>query len=300
MSNETTTEAIPFATLREMGTAIARSGLFGVKTPDQAIALMLVAQAEGLHPATAARDYHVIQGRPTLKSDAMLARFQAAGGKVEWLELNDTCVKAKFSHPQGGEVVIDWTIDRARKITSYDKETRKWKALTDKDNWKNYPRQMLRARVVSEGVRTVYPQVCCGVYTPEEVADFTNDPTPVLDGEGRAIGGEELKNQLSDRFEQSVESAPPAQGEEPEAPPAEEAPAEPEKPAHIARLEKVCEKYSIKDLQKRNWCRWAETKRRKAGDETARVKSVEEFTEQEVEMIINKADSMFGVKEDGK
>ena len=31
---------------------------------------------------------------------------------------------------------------------------------------------MLRARVISEGIRTVYPGVVVGVYTPEEVSDM--------------------------------------------------------------------------------------------------------------------------------
>jgi hypothetical protein len=50
-----------------MASAIAKSGLFGMKTPDQALALMLIAQAEGMHPAIAARDYHVIQADQRLR-----------------------------------------------------------------------------------------------------------------------------------------------------------------------------------------------------------------------------------------
>jgi hypothetical protein len=42
--------------------------------------------------------------------------------------------------------------------------------------WKKYPRQMLRSRVVSEGVRTVYPLATSGLYVEEEVCDFHADP----------------------------------------------------------------------------------------------------------------------------
>lgn len=77
------TALIPFNELQQMGSALAQSGLFGMKTPDQAIALMLVAQAEGQHPATIAQDYDIIQGKATRKTHSVLARFQAAGGKVE-------------------------------------------------------------------------------------------------------------------------------------------------------------------------------------------------------------------------
>lgn len=159
---------IPVGEVERMARAIAVSGLFGVKTPDQALALMLVAQAEGLHPATAARDYHIISGRPSMKADAMLARFQAAGGVVRWLENTDTRCAAEFSHPSSpNPVMIDWDLERARKAE-----------LMGNAMWKKYPRAMLRSRVASEGIRTVYPGVLCGMYTPEEVESFHHDPPP--------------------------------------------------------------------------------------------------------------------------
>ena len=156
---------IPVDQISVMATAVAKSGLFGVKTPDQAMALMLIAQAEGMHPAIAASDYHVIQGRPALKTDAMLARFQAAGGKVQWETYTDDQVTGLFSHPQGGSISITWTMDQARKI-----------GLASKDNWRNYPRAMLRARCISEGIRTVYPGCVVGTYSVEEVQDFDDAP----------------------------------------------------------------------------------------------------------------------------
>lgn len=149
--------------IERMAHSVAKSGLFGIKTQEQAVALMLIAQAEGMHPAIAARDYHVIQGRPTLKADAMLARFHQAGGKVTWNEYTPERVSGTFSHSQGGTVEIEWTIAQAKAAN-----------LTNKDTWRQYPRQMLRARVISEGIRTVFPGVAVGVYTPEEAEDFTS------------------------------------------------------------------------------------------------------------------------------
>lgn len=156
---------IPLQDVERMAIAFAKSGLFGIKTPEQGVALMLIAQAEGLHPAVAARDYNVIQGRPALKADAMLARFQQAGGKVVWNAYTDTAVSGTFSHSQGGSATVEWTIAQA-----------KGAGLTSKDVWRQYPRAMLRARVISEGIRTVYPGVSVGVYTPEEIEDFDSKP----------------------------------------------------------------------------------------------------------------------------
>ena len=170
VSTQSVPVPVPYADMERMATVIAQSGLFGVKNPVQALALMLVAQAEGLHPATAARDYHVIQGRPALKTDAMLARFQAAGGRVQWHDYTDKAVAATFSHQTGGSVKIEWTLDQAKAA-----------GLAGKDNWKQYPRAMLRARVISEGIRTVYPGVLSGMYAPEEVRDMPPPDAEVRD-----------------------------------------------------------------------------------------------------------------------
>ena len=156
-----TNALVPVADIEKMAGAIAKSKMFGMKTADEAFALMLIAQAEGMHPAIAARDYHVIQGRPTLKADAMLARFQNAGGKVQWDVYTDAEVTGTFSHPSGGSLKLTWTFAQAKSI-----------GLTGKDNWKNYPRAMLRARCISEGIRTVYPGCVVGTYTAEEIEEI--------------------------------------------------------------------------------------------------------------------------------
>ena len=155
-------EMVPIQDIERMAAAVASSGLFGMKTKEQAVALMLIAQAEGLHPAIAARDYHIIDGKPSLKSDAMLARFISGGGKVQWHDHTNERVSATFSHPAGGTIKVDWDMARAKAA-----------GLAGKQNWSKYPRQMLRARVISEGVRAVYPVANSGLYTPEEVQDFT-------------------------------------------------------------------------------------------------------------------------------
>lgn len=162
MSNE----LVAMNDLERMAAAVAKSGLFGVKTPEQALAIMLVAQSEQMHPMSAVQEFDIIQGRPARKSWAMLARFQRAGGSVQWHQRDDALASATFSHPQGGTVKIDWDMARAKKA-----------GLAGKEMWAKYPRNMLSARVISEGVRTVFPGATGGFYTPEEERDMV-DVTP--------------------------------------------------------------------------------------------------------------------------
>lgn len=155
------TQTFSVGEVKEMARAIAACGLFGVKTPDQAFGLMLIAQAEGRHPATIAQEYDIIQGRPALKSQSALARFQHAGGKIQWIETTATRAAAVLSHPLGGETEFAWDMKRAADA-----------GLTGKDNWRKFPAQMLRARVVAEGVRAIFPACLNGMYLAEEVQDF--------------------------------------------------------------------------------------------------------------------------------
>lgn len=167
MQNQIVVHNQSVSDIQAMAQAITKSGLFGIKQPEQAVALMLVAQSEGRHPASVASEFDIIQGRPALKSQAALARFQAAGGKIQWTSRGPTKCSAKFSHAQGGELEITWTMDRANAA-----------GLTGKQTWKQYPDQMLSARVVAEGVRAVFPACLNGVYLAEEVQDFDTKPRP--------------------------------------------------------------------------------------------------------------------------
>jgi len=148
--------------MQVMAESIVKSNFYGFKTKEQVMAVMLVAQAEGKHPATVVQEYDIIQGRPALKSQALLARFQMAGGKVEWQEVSAKRCCGTFSHPLGGSLTIEWTIEMARQAG----------LVRDNSGWTKFPEDMLSARVISRAVRKVYPGCILGHYAVEEVMDF--------------------------------------------------------------------------------------------------------------------------------
>lgn len=142
--------------------AVCKSGLYQIKTPEQAQVLMHLCRSKGLDPIQAVERYHIMNGgRPSMRADAMLAEFQRQGGRVRWLERNERVARAEFAHELGGTIEVEWTIEMAQKA-----------GLLRNQTWSSYPRQMLTARVISEGVRTVLPGVVSGIYTPEEEGDI--------------------------------------------------------------------------------------------------------------------------------
>lgn len=163
MSNEMVTT--PIDQIGMMAKAVADSGIFGIKNEAAAFALMCVAQSEGIPPIQAAVQYHVIDGKPALKSEAMLTRFQSAGGSIKWKERNAQRCTLWLSHPKAGELEVTWDMDRAKAA-----------GLSGKNTWRAYPAQMMSARCISEGVRALYPACLSGCYTPEEIRDFDAVP----------------------------------------------------------------------------------------------------------------------------
>jgi hypothetical protein len=163
-----TNSIVPYDQMERMAHSLVKSRMFGLENVDQAMSLMAIAQSEGRHPATIARDFHIIEGKPAKKPEAMLRDFVAGGGRVEWHALDDTVADATFSHPAGGTVRITWDMPRAMNAGLLGRKG---------DMYKKYPRAMLRSRTVSEGIRSVGPFATSGVYTPDEVRDMAVEAT---------------------------------------------------------------------------------------------------------------------------
>lgn len=168
------------AELETMSKKVAQSNFLGTRNESEIFTLFMIAQAEGKNPVQASMEYSIIQGKPALKSQATLIRFQKAGGKVTYLKRDDTECTIKFEHPQAGELTVSWTLETANKAG----------LNTNRDNWKKYPRQMLAARCIAEGVRALYPACLDGLYLVEEVQDFDNkdfNKNNVVDAEASSI-----------------------------------------------------------------------------------------------------------------
>jgi len=177
VSTQTSPQGFDFASACS---AVAKSGLGGIRTPEQALTLASIALADDAEASDspisflralgkASRDFHIINGKPSLKADAMLARFQAAGGTVQWGEYTDTRCEGTFSHPKGGTITLDWDMERAKKA-----------GLIKDGPWKSHPRAMLRARIISEAIRTIFPGVISGLYTEDEIRESAAPSAPAL------------------------------------------------------------------------------------------------------------------------
>lgn len=159
----------PMAAIEKLGEIIAYSGLFGCTKKEQGQVLAMQCLVEGKPPLELAKTYHMIDGKLSMKADVMLARYLLSGGSVKWLERSNDRVKAEWTH-RGNTVVIEHTFEEHKASGNALGKDGKLK-----DNWRKTPRQMLTARVISEGVRLLAPEINFGIYTPEEVADFNNE-----------------------------------------------------------------------------------------------------------------------------
>lgn len=152
--------------LNELAKMFVQSQIMGVKTPGDGIVLAMTCMAERITPMEFIQTYHIIQGRPSMRADAMLAKFRSAGGKVRWLNVGDDGKEARAVFSYGGdEMELAFTIAEAEKLIGK-------KRLDDPDgNWFKSRGPMLRARLTSKALRIVSPELVSGTYLPEEIEE---------------------------------------------------------------------------------------------------------------------------------
>lgn len=157
----------PIETIKEVGKILADSGMFGIKTAAQGQTIALISLIERRSPLEILGEFHIMHdGKLSRKAESMLKRFIDDGGSVDWLEYSDGCVKAKFKSPSGSEIIIEQNLDQLIK-SGVAKDKNGVKAT-----YRQYPRQMLRSRCISEAITTLWPKAKMGFCTPEEMSDI--------------------------------------------------------------------------------------------------------------------------------
>lgn len=148
--------------LQRTAKLLAMSGYFEAKgnsdTAIAQIATKILAGAElGYGPFAAVNGLHIIQGKPTISANLMAAAVKGHPNyDYRVRQLDDTGVSIEFFESGKSLGISTFTIEDARKAKTQN---------TDK-----FPRNMLFARAMSNGVRWFCPDVFSGnsVYTPEE------------------------------------------------------------------------------------------------------------------------------------
>ena len=164
------------AELEAIGTLFERSGMFGCTQQGQGLVLAMTCVMENKTPLEVVETYHIIDGRPSKRADAMLASLIELGGSYKIIERSPTCAKIELKY-KDASYTETYTWEEAQKEPYvYQKDGK-----TLKKNWAT-PRarmQSLWARVTSDGVRVVCPLANRGNYTPEEIQDEIQ-PSPVI------------------------------------------------------------------------------------------------------------------------
>ena len=146
---------------KELASVLLKSGFLpqAFKTPEQVIAVMLKGQELNIQPMEALSSINVIQGKPTVSPQLMLALVRRTKEledmKIE--RVNDSCtvtVKRKGQSP-----VV--TVFGSKEATAL--------GLMQKDNYKKQSGVMFQWRAVAANLRITFPDVICGMYTPEEM-----------------------------------------------------------------------------------------------------------------------------------
>jgi hypothetical protein len=154
--------------------------------PEAVLACILYGHEVGMGPMQSLSSIDVIEGKPSVKPEAMRGLVRQAGHRI-WVEERSgqtvTIAGSRSGEPEQVERVT-WTMDDAKAA-----------GLASKDVWRKYPRAMLLARATSELCRSMFSDVIAGLsYTAEEV-DFRD---ALEAGEVVEVASDEVRAELED------------------------------------------------------------------------------------------------------
>jgi len=163
-------QKINTADIMSIGKAFAESGMFtDIKSAAQAIVKIQAGQEIGIPPFAAMSGIHIIQGKPTIGA-GLIASSIKGSGKYDFRVVDHSEKICSIEFFQGKESlgISTFTIEDAKKAGT--------------KNIDKFPKNMLFARAISNGVKFYTPDVFSGpVYTPEEMEQVTVDaPVEVL------------------------------------------------------------------------------------------------------------------------
>ena len=163
-----------YAIMRSQAESLVKTGFLpqAIKTPEQALAIMLTGRELGIPAMTALNTINVIQGKPAVSPQLMLALIEKSG-QLENIEFGETCER--------GIVVTMKRKGRSAHSEAFGPDEARAMGLLGKDNYKKQPYVMYKWRAVAACARTVFPDVILGLYTPDEMgAEVTVDSEGVM------------------------------------------------------------------------------------------------------------------------
>ena len=147
-----------------IGKTFFESGMFtDVKSAQQAVVKIMAGQEIGIPPFASMSGIHIIQGKPTIGA-GLIASTIKGSGKYDYRVLETSEKNCTIEFFQGKESIgkSSFTIDDAKKAGT--------------KNLDKFPKNMLFARAISNGVKWFCPDIFSGpVYTPEEMEVVTED-----------------------------------------------------------------------------------------------------------------------------
>lgn len=130
-----------------------------IDTPEKAVAIILTGRELGIGTMQALRSIDVINGKPTVSPQLMLALINQSG-QLENLSIQQddagvTCAMKRKNRDAHSEY---FGFVEAKQL-----------GLDGKDNYRKQPFTMFRWRAVASCARVVFPDVILGLYTPDEM-----------------------------------------------------------------------------------------------------------------------------------
>jgi len=160
----------PIEAIDRVGEIFAKSGMFGCDRLEQGKVLAMICLAEQKSPVEITRDYHIVDGKLSKKALAALADFRRKGGKHKWIKTGDEVPINEDSREAIGEFQFEGNSITQRFSIA---DAKKAGLIKPRSAWEKSPSNMLRARVISNAVAMLAPEIYAGDYDTEPMPEAT-------------------------------------------------------------------------------------------------------------------------------
>lgn len=157
---------------------------YGKMKPGDIFIKMMKGLEIGLEPVASMDLIDVIQGKPTLKPQGMLA-LAWGSGLMQSLSITDDGTTCTVKMQRVGSPAHVETFSAKDADLMKTKEDGKMISLSQKFNWRGMPATMRKWRAVSAACRIVFPDIIQGMYIPEEISPDTivNEGGEIVDAQ---------------------------------------------------------------------------------------------------------------------
>lgn len=147
-----------------------------IDTPQKLQTIVQTGKELGMSPMVSINSINVIKGRTVIAAAMLGALLKARNIEYKYTKDFETIKNDDGEVTKIETEITFWFFSKLKNTVDSREFSISWAEMeragyTSKDNWSKYPKNMMRSRCMSYGIKAYFPEIYAGFYTDEEIVD---------------------------------------------------------------------------------------------------------------------------------